>query len=147
VKKRYRKAFIIGRFQPFHKGHLFLIKEALRVSDKAVIGIGSANIIDHDNPYPLMERLETIKQALKDAKLEKYIEKIVTIDDVPDDSKWLELALENVVGADIIVSNNSWVNGIFEKAGFSILSIPYYKRHIYEGRKIRARLRRQGLLH
>lgn len=146
VTKKYKKAFIIGRFQPFHKGHLFLIKEALKVADTAVIGIGSANVIDHDNPYPVSDRLSMLREALSEAQLEKSIEKIVTIDDVPDDVEWLKLTLENVSGVDLIVSNNDWVNDIFKEAGFTVMTIPYYMRHIYEGKKIREQLRNQGLI-
>jgi len=35
-------ALIIGRFQPFHLGHLLLIKEAAKEADIIVIGIGSS---------------------------------------------------------------------------------------------------------
>lgn len=146
VTKRYKKAYIIGRFQPFHKGHLFLIQEALKVADTAVIGIGSANVIDRDNPYPVAERLSMLKKALTKAHLEKSIRKIVTIDDVPDDAKWLKLALQDVSDVDLVVSNNPWVNDIFKEAGFSVMTIPYYKRHIYEGKKIREQLRNKGLI-
>ena len=45
-----KTALIVGRFQPFHKGHLFLIKKALEKANKIIIGIGSANIIDENNP-------------------------------------------------------------------------------------------------
>lgn len=147
VTKRYKKAYIIGRFQPFHKGHLFLIQEALKTADKVIIGIGSANISDRDNPYTIDERLTMLHHAFRKANLEDYVEAIVTIDDVPDDAQWLKLALENTEGVDLIVSNNSWVNDIFEQAGFSVMRIPYYKRHIYEGKKIREHLREKGLLH
>lgn len=34
---------VIGRFQPFHKAHLGLVKEALEVAGKVLICIGSTN--------------------------------------------------------------------------------------------------------
>ena len=54
-------ALIVGRFQPFHKGHLFLIKKALTLADKVVIGIGSANIIDVNNPIDFETRKKIIR--------------------------------------------------------------------------------------
>jgi nicotinamide-nucleotide adenylyltransferase len=146
VKKKYKKAYIIGRFQPFHKGHLYLIQEALKVADKAIIGIGSANVINHDNPYPVTERIKMLDIALEEAGLKKFIESTVVIDDVPDDDEWLKLALDKVDEVDLIVGNNDWVNDIFEKAGYTVLRIPFYKRHIYQGTKIREKLRMNGLL-
>lgn len=144
--KPYKKAYVIGRFQPFHKGHLYLIKEALIVADKAVIGIGSANVIDFDNPYPIEERIEMVKKAIHEAGLDEYIEGIVTIDDVYNDEKWLKLALEKVHDVDLIVGNNDWVNDIFENAGYNVLRVPFYKRHIYQGKVIREKLRKQNKL-
>ncbi len=146
MNKKYKKAYIIGRFQPFHKGHLYLIKEALKVADKAIIGIGSANIIDFDNPFPIDERIEMVKNELKKAKLNDYIEKIVTIDDVYNDDKWRKLALDQVEGVDLIVGNNDWVNDIFEVAGYPVLRVPFYKRHIYQGKIIREKLRKANKL-
>lgn len=37
-------ALIIGRFQPFHKGHLSVIKMVAEKSDSIIIGIGSAQL-------------------------------------------------------------------------------------------------------
>ncbi len=35
--------FLIGRFQPFHKGHLNLLNTALDLSDKVIVFIGSSS--------------------------------------------------------------------------------------------------------
>ncbi|CAN5198380.1 nicotinamide-nucleotide adenylyltransferase [soil metagenome] len=144
--KKYKKAYVIGRFQPFHKGHLYLIKEALKVADKAVLGIGSANVSDRENPFTVDQRLVMLKSSIENADLQDFIEKIVTIDDVPDDRLWLKLAMEKVEGVDLIVGNNDWVNDIFEAAGYDVLRVPYYLRHIYQGKIIREKLRKANKL-
>jgi bifunctional NMN adenylyltransferase/nudix hydrolase len=47
----------IGRFQPFHNGHLTVIKEALRRGDHALILIGSASSPrSYRNPFTAQER-------------------------------------------------------------------------------------------
>jgi len=56
----YHVALIVGRFQPFHKGHLFLIKKALEKADKIIVGIGSANITDENNPIDYETRKKVI---------------------------------------------------------------------------------------
>ena len=57
----------IGRFQPFHLGHLSAIKQALKKVDKLYIGIGSSQY-DHEeyNPFTAEERREMIQRALEE---------------------------------------------------------------------------------
>jgi nicotinamide-nucleotide adenylyltransferase len=37
-----RRGLLIGRFQPFHIGHLKAIEQATSENDEVIIGIGSA---------------------------------------------------------------------------------------------------------
>ncbi|MFL6479721.1 MAG: adenylyltransferase/cytidyltransferase family protein, partial [Nitrososphaera sp.] len=55
----------IGRFQPFHKGHLATVKFALERVDQLVIVIGSAQK-SHElrNPFTAGERIRMIKESL-----------------------------------------------------------------------------------
>ena len=65
----YHTALIVGRFQPFHKGHLFLIKKALEKADKIIIGIGSANMSDDNNPIDFETRKKIIKAVTYKEKI------------------------------------------------------------------------------
>lgn len=49
-----------GRFQPFHKGHYFLVNEMMKECDQAVILIGSLGIRDERNPFSYKERFNLI---------------------------------------------------------------------------------------
>jgi len=140
--KKYKTALVIGRFQPFHKGHLFLIKQALSVADTVIIGIGSANIRNFDNPYTTKQREKMVDEILKKEKLTVYVQKIVELDDYFNDVVWLTETLKKTGRIDIVVGNNEWVNDIFSNAGYRTMHIPYYKREIYEGRKIREKMRK-----
>ena len=144
--KQYKIALVIGRFQPFHPGHLFLIKQALEIADSVIIGIGSSNLSNTDNPYSVQEREEMIRAALKQAKLTKYITKIVPIPDLPDDIEWVEAAMRLTGPVDIVLGNNDWVNDQYKIKGIPTLHIPFYKRHIYEGKRIREIMRKSGKL-
>jgi len=43
---------IIGRFQPFHKGHLHAIEHALKEVDELIIAVGSSQYVNtEDNPW------------------------------------------------------------------------------------------------
>ena len=134
---------IIGRFQPFHRGHLYLIKQALKQVDSIVIAVGSANINDEKNPFTFNERKKHIGTSLKRNKLFENIVKIVPIDDYPDDDDfWLEQLKKKTGAFDVSFGNNEWVNGILESRGVKVIRIPFHKRHIYEGVKIREEMKR-----
>src|SRR3989338_67865 len=141
----YRIALIVGRFQPFHKGHLFLIKKALEKADRIIIGIGSANMKDENNPIDFETRKKIIKAVAYKEKFEDKLIKIVPLDDFFDDKKWLK-NLETQVGKfDIALGNNDWTNNILKKAGYKVLQVDYFKRGLYEGWRIR-KLIREGKL-
>ena len=141
--KKYSVGLIIGRFQPFHNGHLYLLREALKISDKIIIGIGSSNISDSNNPWNFEKRLVMVEEVIKNEKLEGKVIKIVDIPDVPDDNEWLKITKEKAGDFDISMGNNDWVNGIFKNAGYKILRIKYFKRYINEGWRIR-KLMKEG---
>lgn len=58
-------AIFIGRFQPFHNGHLAIIKDGLQRFEKLLILIGSVNRARSTlNPFTYEERVELIKMNL-----------------------------------------------------------------------------------
>ena len=82
--------FLIGRFQPFHLGHLEAIKFALSKVEHLHIGIGSSNKSHEErNPFTADERKKMILSSI-DEKLSKKLS-IHYIPDVDDHSKWTHL--------------------------------------------------------
>lgn len=140
-KRKYNTGIVIGRFQPFHKGHAYLIQKALKLCDKLIIGIGSSNISNKDNPFSYEKRLEMVEIFIENKKLQDRITKIVPIPDVFNDDKWFKITVENAGKFDASFGNNDWVNGIFRKNGVEIVEVPYYKRYLLEGTKIRELMR------
>jgi nicotinamide-nucleotide adenylyltransferase len=52
---------LIGRFQPFHLGHLEALQFALSKVDKLWVGLGSSNkSIEKNNPFTAEQRKEMI---------------------------------------------------------------------------------------
>jgi pantetheine-phosphate adenylyltransferase len=138
---QYHTVLIVGRFQPFHKGHLFLLKKALKTADKIVIAIGSANINDDNNPLDFETRKKIIRAVAYKEKIEKKIIKIVPLDDFFNDKKWLENLQDQVGDFNAAIGNNDWTNKILEKAGYKVIKVDYLKRGIYEGWRIRNLIR------
>ncbi|HIQ38838.1 MAG TPA: nicotinamide-nucleotide adenylyltransferase, partial [Methanothermococcus okinawensis] len=55
------RGFLIGRWQPFHKGHLSIIEEISKEVDELIIGIGSAQKSHTLNdPFTAGERIMMI---------------------------------------------------------------------------------------
>lgn len=134
---QYKTALIVGRFQPFHKGHLFLIKKALEKANKIIFGIGSANITDENNPIDYETRKKVIKSVFYKEGIEEKLSKIVPLDDFFDDEKWLFNLKKQVGKFDLALGNNEWTNKILKKAGYKVLEVDYYNRGLYEGWRIR----------
>lgn len=64
MTKPYDLAVFIGRFQPFHDGHLAVVKQAMEIADEVLILIGSANRArDTRNPFTYEERKSLIEAA------------------------------------------------------------------------------------
>ncbi len=133
----YKTGLILGRFQPIHRGHLYLIETALQECDKVIIAIGSTNLHDEKNPFTLEEREVLITKALDKTHLLDRVAKIVGVEDNPDDDVWLANLILKTGGFDVVYGNNEWPNLIFEAAGHKVIRIELYRRELYEGTKIR----------
>lgn len=135
--QKYKVGLLIGRFQPFHKGHLFLLRKSLPYVEKLIIGVGSVGVKDGDNFLDFGERKKMLEKVIGKEGWEDRVGKIAGLKDFHNDKLWLKHCLEAVGKIDVVVGNNEWTNGIFERAGYPILRLGFYKRYLYEGEKIR----------
>ena len=63
---------LIGRFQPFHLGHVHAVHFALSKVDNLWIGIGSSNkAMQKQNPFSASLRRQMILSSLDDESLKK----------------------------------------------------------------------------
>lgn len=66
MEKQIDYLVFIGRFEPFHNGHLAVARKALELGKKLIIIIGSANAPRTiKNPWTVSERATMIRMALK----------------------------------------------------------------------------------
>ncbi|MEI8232561.1 MAG: adenylyltransferase/cytidyltransferase family protein [bacterium] len=135
--KEYKVALFVGRFQPFHNGHLFSLNKCLELADTVMVGIGSSQESGtENNPWDFETRkkmVESLKESLK----------VVAIPDVYDDQKWGEQILDVIKNANcepgevVGVGNNEWTNRILKSVGIEVYESGLYNRDELEGIKIR----------
>ncbi len=107
-------ALFVGRFQPFHKGHLKDIKSALKECDEVIIAIGSSQHSNKpDNPFTFEERVRMIEDVLSAEGIEKYT--VFAVPDIIDDFKWVEHVETLVPKFDIVYTGNSKTEKLFRK--------------------------------
>jgi len=120
-------SLFIGRFQPFHKGHLSVIKGMVKVSDKVLIGIGSSNTHGTpDDPFTREERREMIQRALQEENIiPLYDVTFINLPDMPEeDEAWAKMCLEiceNKVTT--IWTGNEWTKKSFGSTGIKVQDI------------------------
>jgi nicotinamide-nucleotide adenylyltransferase len=134
------EGLFVGRFQPFHLGHLAAIRYALRRVDFLYIGIGSANR-SHElkNPFTTAERLQMIRIALR-GKVgpNRYLP--IPIPDVEQHSSWVSVVRSLVPPFQVVFSNDPLTVRLFEEEGIRVEAIPLYKREAYSATNVRRRM-------
>ncbi|RLI66451.1 MAG: nicotinamide-nucleotide adenylyltransferase [Candidatus Asgardarchaeum californiense] len=133
------KALFIGRFQPFHKGHLLLLQSVYDEYEEIIIGIGSSQYSNTiDNPFTADERKRMIKDSLEKSSISNY--SIVLIPDIHNPVKWVDHVLSIVSDFDAVLSNNSLTKKLFSAKGYIVKETPKFERKRYSGREIRKRM-------
>ncbi len=133
------RALLIGRFQPFHKGHLAVIKKILSDADELIIVVGSSQHRDAvNNPFSADERVEMIRRV-QDAEGISNVQ-IFKVPDIGDDDRYPGHVMESVPSFDVVYSGNSLVQRLFGAAGKEVQKISLIKREEYSGTEIRRRM-------
>ncbi|MEO8153617.1 MAG: bifunctional nicotinamide-nucleotide adenylyltransferase/Nudix hydroxylase [Rhizobacter sp.] len=88
-------AVYVGRFQPFHSGHLALLRHALELAPQVVVVIGSAfQARTPKNPFSWNERAEMIRIALSAEQPARV--QFMPVRDYYDEGRWVEAVREGV---------------------------------------------------
>ena len=115
----------VGRFQPFHNGHLSVLKGMVKVCSKVVVGIGSSDGVMSDNPFTTQERREMIQRALQDVDIiPAYDVELVDMPDETDDEAWARRCVE-LAGGEVsaVWTGNEWTKKCFASIDVRIQEI------------------------
>ena len=135
-----KRGLMLGRFQPFHNGHLALTKQILSECDELVIIIGSAqfNFIDKD-PFSAGERVLMIHEALKEAGIDLSRCYIIPLANDENNARWLAYLRSMAPPFDVLYSGNDFVKYLArsQDSGIAIEAPLFAQVGEYNGTNIR----------
>lgn len=127
---------LIGRFQPFHLGHLDALRFALSKVKHLNVGIGSSNRPrQRSNPFSAQEREQMILSSI-DASMESRID-IFPIADLDNHQKWIELIDTAVPKFDVVFTNDELTRHLYSRRQVEVVPIPFVNRENLSGTNIR----------
>jgi nicotinamide-nucleotide adenylyltransferase len=135
------RGLLVGRFQPFHLGHLEAIKDVLKEVDELIIVIGSAQYSHNlDNPFTAGERLVMVRRALEEAGIDYERIWIVPVSDVYLHMMWVSAVEGYTPKFDMVYSNEPLTRRLFIESEYQVKSIRFHKRKVYSSTEVRKRM-------
>ncbi|MHB1866502.1 MAG: nicotinamide-nucleotide adenylyltransferase [Thermoplasmata archaeon] len=138
------RGLLVGRFQPFHLGHLATVRWIREQRDEPLLlGIGSAQeSYTWANPFTAGERFEMIDRTLRMEGISQV--QCVPLPDIHRHAQWVAYLEAMLPPFRQVYTNNPLTHLLFERAGYSVEPIPWDDRERSEGAKIRRDLARTG---
>lgn len=132
------RGLLVGRFQPFHRGHLSVVRaiRTERPDAPLLIGIGSAEeSFTWKNPFTAGERFEMIRRAVEEAGIDRI--EVVPVADIRRHALWVRYLEGLLPPFDRVYTNNPLTRTLFERAGYDVERPRLFDRRRYEGAHVR----------
>ena len=113
----------IGRFQPFHTGHMLVVQGMVKVCGKIIIAVCSPSAKQGaTDPFTSSERRDMIQRALQANDIIPNADvTFIEISDQPTDEAWAKMILEQAGGTvHQVWTGNEWTKKCFEAAGIEV---------------------------
>ncbi len=137
----WRSGLLIGRFQPFHLGHLYAVKYSLERVEFIYIIVGSSQKSHQpDNPFTAGERVAMIKAALEEEGIDCRRWLILPLPDAEAHSLWVSSVKATVPRFDVVFSNDPLTKTLFSEEGIRVLDIEFRERDKLSATEIRRRI-------
>ncbi len=135
----------MGRFQPFHLGHLEAVKYILGRADDLTIIVGSAQHSHTiENPFTAGERITMIRLALKEAGISRDRYTVIPLPDAEFHKVWVAHLLSQTPNFDLVYTNEPLTSRLLKEAGLRVEHIPMFNRNSYTATEVRKRLLNGG---
>ncbi len=129
---------MIGRFQPFHLGHLSLVKYILERHDELIIAVASAqfNYLLKD-PFTAGERIWMIHESLKEEHIPLDRCYIVALTNDENNARWYAHLKAYTPRFDTVYTGNEYVAMLLKDESIDVRSPTLFNREEYNASRIR----------
>lgn len=135
------RGLYVGRFQPFHLGHLDAIRYVLKRVDELVVVIGSAQYSHNSkNPFTAGERLVMVRNALLEAGVDSSKLWIVPVPDMHLHMLWVSAVEGYTPKFNVVYTNEPLTRRLFTEAGYPVKDVPLFERKIYMSTIVREKM-------
>ena len=133
------RGLMMGRFQPFHKGHLELVKQILEQCDEVIIAITSAqfNYLEKD-PFTAGERIEMIHNCIKESEIDLNRCFVISIENQFNIATWASYLKSSLPHFDRVYSGNDYVSMLLADSGIEVVKPEFLDREQFNATKIRS---------
>ena len=133
---------VLGRFQPFHLGHEYMLESASNWRNEnnpnapLIIAIGSSNRPQNlRNPWTYEERSQMIETWTKSAQIQNF--QICSIPDIEDPPNWVTHASQYHGQAGALVTTDMGTAELYTASGWDVILLPLEQRERFEGWRVR----------
>lgn len=120
--KDYKHAVFIGRFQPFHNGHLNVLSKSLEIAEQVLILIGSCNSASNiKNPFTYEERVQMICSVLSAEQKSRV--KFIPVPDYYNNNNYWITEVQNKVSQFIENDASTALVGFYKDASSYYLNL------------------------
>jgi len=135
------RGLLVGRMQPFHLGHLQVIKNKLDKLEEVIIVIGSSQLSHTTNdPFTAGERVMMVTKALAENGIRASRYYIIPVQDIECNSLWVAHMEMLTPPFEHVYSGNPLVQRLFTEKGYDVTEPPLFNRKIYSGTEVRRRM-------
>ena len=133
------RGLMMGRFQPFHLGHLDLAKQILDECDEIIIAITSSqfNYLEKD-PFTAGERIQMIHDSLRESSLDLNRCYVLSIENQFNISTWASYLKSALPHFDRVYSGNDYVSMLLSDSGIDVVKPKFFERDQHNATKIRS---------
>ena len=140
------RGILVGRFQPFHLGHLMAVRDASAEVDELILVIGSSQR-SHEfrNPFTAGERIEMIRETLiAEQKIDEHRILLIPVPDIDIHYLWTYQMDLLVPRYDRVYTNDPFTKYLFTERGVNVVQPRLHRRRRFSATQVRRRMVMDG---
>ncbi|RLD92839.1 MAG: nicotinamide-nucleotide adenylyltransferase [Aquificota bacterium] len=136
-----RRALLMGRFQPFHLGHLQVVRDILGEFPQLIVAVGSAtfNYLEK-SPFTAGERIWMIHEALAESGLDMSRIYITAYPNIENNAAWAAHLKSLLPPFHVAFTGNALPHILLKEAGIEVRPLEMINRELYCASEIRRRM-------